>query len=174
MTIYSLDELLSQFTGFSFHPYADDTYVLSSSYLINSFTHATHIYLYNIHLPSARHSKDTTKLSWTIIELSWSSEFLSFQLSCSVVSNSLWPYGLQHTRPPSLSPIPGVYSNPCPLSQWYHPAISSSVVPFSSCPQSFPASGSFQWVSSSHQVAKVLEFQLQHQSYQWTFRTDFL
>ena len=55
-----------------------------------------------------------------------------------------------------------------------HPNISSSVIPFSSCLQSFPASGSFQWVSSSHQVAKVLEFQLQHQSFQWIFRTDFL
>ena len=55
-----------------------------------------------------------------------------------------------------------------------HPAILSSVVPFSSCLQSFPASGLFQWVSSSHEVAKVLEFQLQHQSFQWIFRTDFL
>ena len=55
-----------------------------------------------------------------------------------------------------------------------HPAISSSVVPFSSCPQSLPASGFFQWVSSLHQVAKVLELQLQHQSFQWIFRTGFL
>ena len=55
-----------------------------------------------------------------------------------------------------------------------HPNISSSVTPFSSCSQSFPASGSFQWVSSSHQVAKVLVFQLQHQSFQWIFRTNFL
>ena len=54
------------------------------------------------------------------------------------------------------------------------PSISSSVVPFSSCLQSFPASGSIQWVSSSYQVAYVLEFQLEHQSFQWIFRTDFL
>ena len=54
------------------------------------------------------------------------------------------PHGLQHTRPPCPSPIPRVYSNSCPLSQWCHPTISSSVVPFSSCLQSFPASGSFQ------------------------------
>ena len=54
------------------------------------------------------------------------------------------PHGLQHTRPPWPSPIPGVYSNSCPLSQWCNPAISSSVVPFSSCPQSFPTSGFFQ------------------------------
>ena len=90
------------------------------------------------------------------------------------MSNSLSPHGLQHARPPCPSPTPGVYSNSCPLTQWCHPTISSSVVPFSWL-QSFPASGSFfQWVSSSHQVAKVLEFQLQYQSFQWTLRTDLL
>ena len=68
----------------------------------------------------------------------------SVQFSCSVVSDFLWPRGMQHSRPPCLSPTPGVYSNPCPLSRWCHPTISSSVVPFSSCLQSFPASGSFQ------------------------------
>ena len=62
----------------------------------------------------------------------------------SVMSDSLWPQGLQHARPPCPWPTPGVYSNSCPLSQWCHPTISSSVIPFSSCPQSFPASGSFQ------------------------------
>ena len=62
----------------------------------------------------------------------------------SIMSYSLQPYGLQHTRPPCPSPTPRVYSNSCPLSQWCHPTISSSVVPFSSCLQSFPASGSFQ------------------------------
>ena len=62
----------------------------------------------------------------------------------SVVSNSLWPHGLQHARPPCPSPTPRVYSNSCPLSQWGHPTSSSSVIPFSSGPQSFPASGSFQ------------------------------
>ena len=59
------------------------------------------------------------------------------------MSNSLQPHGLKHARLPCPSPTPGVYSNSCPLSQWYHQTISSSVVPFSSCPQSFPASGSF-------------------------------
>ena len=68
----------------------------------------------------------------------------SVQFSCSVVSDSLQPQGLQHARPPCPSPTPGAYSNSCPSSRWCHPAISSSVVPFSSCPQSFPASGSFQ------------------------------
>jgi len=69
--------------------------------------------------------------------------FMSVQFSCSVVSNSLWPHEPQHARPPCPSPTPRVYPNSCPLSQWCHPTISSSVVPFS-CPQSFPASGSFQ------------------------------
>ena len=68
----------------------------------------------------------------------------SVQFSRSVVSDSLQPHGLQHTRPPCPSPTPGVYSNPCPLSRWCHQSISSSVVPFSSRLQSFPASGSFQ------------------------------
>ena len=65
------------------------------------------------------------------------------QFSCSVVSDSLRSHESQHSRPPCPSPSPGVYSNPCPSSRWCHPAISSSVVPFSSCPQSLPASGSF-------------------------------
>ena len=69
---------------------------------------------------------------------------LSVQFSCSVVSNSLRPHELQHTMPPCPSPIPGVYPNPHPLSQWCHPTVSSSVIPFSSCPQFSPASGSFQ------------------------------
>ena len=68
----------------------------------------------------------------------------SVQFSCSVMSDSLWPHGQQHTRPPCLKPTPRIYSNSCPLSRWCHPTISSSVVPFSSCLQSFPASGSFQ------------------------------
>ena len=136
---------------------------------------------------------------------------LSVQYSHSVVSDS----APQHARPPCPSPTPGVHINPCPLSRWCHPTILSSVVPFFSCPQSFPASGSFQMsqffasVASnpitswqidgetmidfiflgykmtadgdcSHEIkrplllAKVLEFQLQHQSFQWTPRTDLL
>ena len=149
----------------------------------------------------------------------------SVQFSCSVVSDSLRPHGAQHAGPPCPSPTPRVYPNSCALSRWCHPAISSPVVPFSSCPQSFPASvqfssvtqlcptlcdpmkhstpglpvhhqlpeftqahvhhvgdaiqpshpllspsptapnpsqhqSLFQWVNSSHEVAKVLEFQL--------------
>ena len=67
----------------------------------------------------------------------------SVQFSCSVVSDSLRPHELQHARPPCPSPTPGVLSDSHPSSQWCHPAISSSVVPFSSCPQSLPASESF-------------------------------
>ena len=69
--------------------------------------------------------------------------FSSVQFSHSVLSDSLRPHESQHSRPPCPSQTPGVYSNSCPLSRWCHPAISSSVVPFSSCLQSFPASGSF-------------------------------
>ena len=67
----------------------------------------------------------------------------SVQFRRSVVSDSFRPHESQHARSPCPSPTPGVYSNSCPSSQWCHPAISSSVVPFSSCPQSFPSSGSF-------------------------------
>ena len=70
-------------------------------------------------------------------------QFSSVQFSCSVVSDSLRPHELQHARPPCPSRTPGVHPNSCPLSWWCQPAISSSVVPFSSCPQSFPASESF-------------------------------
>ena len=65
------------------------------------------------------------------------------QFSCSVVSDSFWLHGLQHARPPCPSPTPRDYSSSCPLSRWCHPTISSSVIPFSSCPQFFPTSGSF-------------------------------
>ena len=68
----------------------------------------------------------------------------SVQFSRSFVSDSLLPHELQHARPPCPSPTPGVHPNPCPSSQWRHPTILSSVVPFSSCPQSFSASGAFQ------------------------------
>ena len=95
--------------------------------------------------------------------------------SCSVMSDSLRPHGLQHTRIPCPWPYPGVCSNSCPLSQWCHPTISS--FGSSPSPPAFSLSqhqGLFQWVSSSHQVAKVLELQLQPQSFQWIFRVDLL
>ena len=91
-------------------------------------------------------------------------------LSSSVMSDPLWPHGLQHAMLPCLSLSPRVWSNSCLLSQWYHPIISSSVFPFSSCPQSFPASGSFpmsQFFASSGQsfgasvTASVLSVSIQ-------------
>ena len=107
-----------------------------------------------------------------------SDQNLKVQFSLSVMSDSLRPHESQHARPPCPSPTPGVYSNSCPSSQWCHPAISSSVVPFSSRLQSLLASGFFQWINFSHEVAKVLEFQLQHQSFQHPglipFRMDWL
>ena len=75
--------------------------------------------------------------------VSQNSGISSVQFSCSVVSDSLWPHGLQHARLHCSSPTPGAYSNSCPLSHWWLPTSSSSVIPFSSCLQSFPASGSF-------------------------------
>ena len=89
----------------------------------------------------------------------------SVQFSRSVVSVSLQPHGLQHTRLPCPSPTPG----PFPVRRWCC-LTSSSVVPFLSCLQSFQHQGLFQWVSSSHQMAKVLQLQRQHQSFQWIFR----
>ena len=103
--------------------------------------------------------------------LSWIN--YSVQFSCSVMSDSLWPHGLQHARLPCPSPTPRVYSNSCPLSRWCHPTISSSAIPFSSCLQSFPASGSFpmsQFASDGQSIgastsASVLPVNI---------RTDFL
>ena len=97
------------------------------------------------HKPSApEERRQNPPASRTQAESHCSLEESVNQLICSVVSNSLQPHGLQHARLPCPSPTPGAYSNSCPLSQWCHPNISSSVVPFSSCPQSFPASWSFQ------------------------------
>ena len=97
----------------------------------------------------------------------------SVQFSHSVVSDSLWPHGLQHTRLLYPSSTSGVYSNSCPTSWWCHPTSHPLSSP---SPPAFYLSqhqGLFKWVSSSHQVAKLLEFQLQHQPIQWIFRTDF-
>ena len=111
-------------------------------------------------------------------DISWnlknSDKYRSFvytvQFSRSVMYNSLRPCRPQHARLPCPSPTPRACSVSCWLSRWCHPTILSSVVPFSSCLLS-KHQGLFQWVSSSHQVAKILE--LQHQFFQWIFRTDF-
>ena len=93
-------------------------------------------------------------------DLATFSLYCSVQFSHSVVSNSLWLHESQHARPPCPSTTPGVHSDSHSSSQWCHPAISSSVVPFSTCPQSRPYQSLFQWVNSLHEVAKVLELQL--------------
>ena len=94
------------------------------------------------------------------------------QFSGSVTSDSLQPHGLQHARLPCPSPIPRAYANSCPLSCWCHPTVSSSVIPFS-CLQSSLASGPFP-MSLFFASGSQKEFQLQHQSFQWIFRIDFL
>ena len=105
--------------------------------------------------PPGKPTKTVTKLQfsnsmilstfrcWLSVRKSFSPCITSVQFSCSVVSDSLWSHELQHTRPPCPSPTPGVHSDSCPSSWWCHPAISSSVIPFFSCPQSLPAPESF-------------------------------
>ena len=106
---------------------------------------------------------------WGIIRML---NFSSVQFSCSVVSDSLRPHEPQHARPPCPTPTPRVHPNPCPSSWWCHPTVSSSVVPFSSCPQS--ALGAFQMSQLFASGGQSIGVQLQHQSFQWTSRTDLL
>ena len=91
------------------------------------------------------YDSDRVSVGWTqcLRAMGWILALLGIQFSCSVVSDSLRPHESQHARPPCPSPTPGVHWDSRPSSQWCHPAISSSVVPFSSCPQSLPASDSF-------------------------------
>ena len=98
----------------------------------------------------------------------------SVQFSNSVISNSWRPHGLQHTRLPCLSPTPWAYSSSCPPSQWCHPTISSSVIPFSSCLQSSPASGSFPMSQFFASGGQSIGASASDQSFQCIFRTDFL
>ena len=98
----------------------------------------------------------------------------SDQISRSVMSDSLQPRELQHARPPCPSPTPGVHSNSCPSSEWYHPAITSSVLPFSSCPQSLPASESFPMSQLFAWGGQSIGVSNQHQPFQWSPRTDLL
>ena len=99
-----------------------------------------------------------------ILSAALSQHHLSVQFSRSLVSDYLQPHELQHARPPCPSPTPRVHSDSCPSSQWCHPAISSSVVPFSSCPQSLPASESFPmgqlftWGGQSTGVSALASF----------------
>ena len=103
--------------------------------------------------------------SFFLFQILWLFNF--FQFGRSVMSDSLQPHGVQHTRPPCPLPTPGACSNSCPLNQCCHPTISSSVAPFSLAFNLSQHQSLFQWISSSYHVAKVLEIQLQHQSFQW-------
>ena len=114
---------------------------------------------------------------WIVLMVAQPCEYTSVQFSCSVMSNSLWPHESQHARPPCPSPTPRVHPNSCPSSRWYHPTISSSVVPFSSYLQFFPAPGSFQmsqlfaWGGQSIAVSastSVLPMNTQDWSLAWT------
>ena len=95
---------------------------------------------------------------WNLLHIAF------FQFSHSVVSDSLWPHESQHARPPCPSPSPGVHSNSRPSSQWCHPAISSSIIPFFSCPQTlattkfFPMSQLFSWGGQSTRVSALASF----------------
>ena len=108
------------------------------------------------------HEKDGLKFNFQNTNIMASGPISSVQFSRSVVSDFLRPHESQHARPPYPSPTPGVHSDSCPSSQWCHPAISSSVVPSPPAPNRSQHQSLFQWVNSSHEVAKVLEFQLPH------------
>ena len=109
---------------------------------------------------------------WLGVEWTWS-PFMSVHFSCSVVSDSLWPHELQHSRSPCPSPTPSIHTNSCPSSQWCHPTTSSSVVPFSSCTQPLPASESFPmsqffiWGDQSTGVSALASF-LPKKSQDWS------
>ena len=121
-----------------------------------------------------------TFVSQEFYQIKINKKISSVQFSCSVVSDSLWPHESQHTRPPCPSPTPGVHSDSCPSSPWCHPAISSSVVPFSSCPQALPASESFPmsqlftWSGQTTGVSVLLEFPSKEIPGLISFRMDWL
>ena len=122
--------------------------LLPLSITFSRFIHVIHMNPYSIVFlwPKKLHGMDIplSFIHTSVNRHSFKVAFSSVKFSRSLVSDSLQPHELQHARPPCPSSTPGVYSNSCPSSQWCHPAISSSVVPFSSCPQSLPASRSFQ------------------------------
>ena len=121
----------------------------------------SHGYTYVLSLEPLSHLHlHPTFLDWyrAPVWVPWDTQHFPIQFSHSVVSDSLWPHGLQHARPPCPSPTPGACSNSCSSGQWCHPTISSSGVPFSSCLQSFQASGSFpksQFITSGGQSIGV-------------------
>ena len=162
--------ILSEYSGCGRAPYAlsPSRWVLGNTFphdCSNTENWTWHLSMW-LSLVSDYHSLQ--RLHYVLCGRWVSVQFSSVQFTRSVVPDSLRPHELQHARPPCPSPTPGVYSNSCPLSRWCHPAISSSVVPFSSCPQSLPASGSFpmRWVCTTR-----ICLRLQHHSqlHIWSF-----
>ena len=142
-----------------------------SSYSINRLTCCllSAVAILNLLPVSESHGWFTSSpVQWGILHLLTICHLVS-QFSRSVVSDPLWPHELQHVRLPCPSPTPGAYSNSCRLNWGCHPLSS----PFPSVFNLSQHQGLFQWVSSSHQVDKVLELPLQHQSFQWIFKTNF-
>ena len=143
MLVYSAAQI------FQFLVNLNSCYILS--FVLKCHWHAT---LYEFHLYNMILYLPILQMTPTISLVTIS----AVQFSCSVLSDFLQPHGLQHARLPCPSPTPGAYSNSCPSSWWWHPTISSSVVPFSSCLQSCPASGSFpmsQFFASGGQSIRV-------------------
>ena len=144
------------------------------SVLVNRFNHHFFKYLSVVLNSSSSlldpHSNPDKYYTWMPDITAYSVQFSWFAQSCPTLCI---PMDCSMPGFPA-SPTPRACSNSCPLSWWCHPTISSSVVPFSSCLNLSQDRGLFQWVSSLHQIAKVLEYQLQHQSFQWISRTDFL
>ena len=134
----------------------------SSQFYFLKGNHSPNFFHWRLFLPIS----ETQKLNHT--------SSVQFSLVCSVVSDSLRSLGLQLTRPPCRSPTPQVYSNSCPLSWWCDPTISSSVVPFCSCLQSFPASGSFQMSQLFASGGQSIGVSTSTSGLPIIFRTDFL
>ena len=151
----------SQSSGFIQSSPSEPSALLPTYTRLQVFHSFLHIFFFFHWIPSTGNIRNwgfsilRLKVSWSAVSVIklWSlsckpmlcwmlGQFSSVQFSRSVISDSLWPHELQHARPPCLSPVPGVHSKSCPSSRWCHPAISSSIVPFS-CPQSLPASECF-------------------------------
>ena len=144
---------------------------LHMSFILNLQSCSTDVTWDGLRNSSLRGGYVSTPVLPVFVYMFCSSDTVVQSLSCVRLFVNPWAAA----RQASLSFTIRVCSNSCPLSRWRYHTISPSVSPFSSCLQSFPTSGDlFQWVGSSHQVAKVLEPQLQHQSFQWVFRVDFL
>ena len=125
-------------------------------------------------IESKGYNRKHISLHWTIVIASKIYLKVVVVFSCSDVSDSLWPHGLQRARLPCPSLSLRVCSNSHPLGWWCHPTIPSSAAPSPPALSLSQHQGLFQWVGSLIQMAKVLELQLEHQSFQWIFKVDFL